>query len=331
MAGAISTTARLAFTTRDIPRPSRRRALHTLIEQGLLPVEPLAHHTPEVDLVKWRLPGASILAGTFAGVRQNGEPERAAAADVFFGINVTGAALARQHGREVILDAGDAMAVDLHGGPFAVLRPTASRLIGVRVPRCALPVGADRAGDTALRLVPAHTPALRLLTGYLRSVLDGPVPLSTELANAVVTHLTELIALCLRPPELDTGQACTPTVRAARLCAIKADIDRSLTDTSLTAAAVAARHGITTRYLHRLFETDTRTYSQYVLERRLDLAYRRLQDPRYASRTISSIANGVGFGDLSYFNRTFRRRYAFAPSQARQPLRRPQPEGSETH
>jgi AraC-like DNA-binding protein len=313
MAGAISTTARLAFTTRDIPRPSRRRALHTLIDQGLLPVEPLAQHTPEVDLVKWRLPGASILAGTFAGVRQNGEPGRAAAAEVFFGINVTGAALARQHGRQVILDAGDAMAVDLHGGPFAVLRPTANRLIGVRVPRCALPVGDDRAGDTTLRLVPSHTPALRLLTGSLRSVLDGPIPLSTELANAVVTHLPELIALCLRPPGLDTGHTCTPTVRAARLSAIKADIDRRLTDSSLTAAA-AARHGITTRYLHRLFETDTRTYSQYVLERRLNLACRRLQDPRYASRTISSIANNVGFGDLSYFNRTFRRRYAFAPS-----------------
>jgi AraC-like DNA-binding protein len=147
------------------------------------------------------------------------------------------------------------------------------------------------AGDTALRLVPSHTAALRLLTGYLRSVLDGPILLSTELAIAVVTHLTGLIALCLPPPGLDTGNACTPTVRAARLSAIKADIDRRRTDSSLTAAAVAARHGITTRYLQRLFETDTRTYSQYVLERRLNLAYRRLQDPRYAYRTISSIAN----------------------------------------
>jgi AraC-like DNA-binding protein len=194
-----------------------------------------------------------------------------------------------------------------------VLRPTANRLIGVRVPRCALPVGDDRAGDTALRPVPSHTPALRLLTGYLRSVLDGPIPLSTELAIAVVTHLTELIALCLPPPGLDTGNACTPTVRAARLSAIKADIDRRRTDSSLTAAAVAARDGITTRYLHRLFETETRTYSPYVLERRLNLAYRRLQDPRYADRTISWVANDVGLGDLSYFNRTFRRRYASAP------------------
>jgi AraC-like DNA-binding protein len=320
MTGAISTATRLAFTTRDIPRPSRGRALHTLIDQGLLAVEPLTHHTPEVELVKWRLPGASILAGNFAGVRQNGEPGRESAADdLFYGINVTGAALARQHGRQITLNAGDAMVVDLRGGRFTVLRPTPNRLIGVRVPRRTVPVDSGQAGDAALRLVPAHTPALQLLTRYLRSVLDAPIPLSAELVDAFVAHLTELIAMSLRPAESDTRATATPTIRAARLSTIKADIGRHLTDSSFTAAAVAARHGISTRYLHRLFEADTRTFSQFVLDRRLDLAYRRLRDPRYAARTISSIANGAGFGDLSYFNRTFRRRYEVAPSQVRGP------------
>jgi len=318
MAGASSTTARLAFTTRDIPGPSRRRALHNLIDQGLLPVEPLAHHIPEVDLVKWRLPGASILAGTFAGVQQTGEPGRGAAADdLFFGLNLAGATLARQHGRQIALDAGDAMAVDLQAGPFAVLRPSPSRMIGVRVPRRTVDDG--RAGDARLRLVPAPTPALQLLSRYVRSILDGPIPPSTEVVKAFVNHMTELIALALRPTEIDTRPEVTQTVRAARLSAIKADIGRHLTDSSLTAAAVAARHGISTRYLHRLFETDTRTYSQFVLDRRLEFAYGKLRDPRYATHTISSIANDAGFGDLSYFNRTFRRRYEVTPSDARQP------------
>jgi AraC-like DNA-binding protein len=318
MVGAISTTAPLAFTTRDIPEPARRRALHALIDQGLLPVEPLAHHTPEVDLVKWQLPDASILAGTFAGVRQNGEPGRGAAADdLFFGINLAGATLARQHGRQITLGSGDAMAVDVQAGSFTVLRPTPSRLIGVRVPR--LTVDNGRTGDARLRLVPAHTPALRLLTRYLSSVLDGPIPLSTELMSAFVNHLTELIALSLRPAEIDTRPTARQTVRAVRLSAIKADIDRHFQDSSLTAAAVAARHGITTRYLHKLFEADSWTYSQFVLDRRLELAHRKLRDPRYTTRTVSSIANDAGFGDLSYFNRTFRRRYEFTPSEARQP------------
>jgi hypothetical protein len=69
--------APLRFNIRDVPVPSRRRALHELREQGLLPIEPLKGCAPHVDLVKWRLPGISVLCGTFAGVRQGGEQGQA--------------------------------------------------------------------------------------------------------------------------------------------------------------------------------------------------------------------------------------------------------------
>jgi AraC-like DNA-binding protein len=42
-----------------------------------------------------------------------------------------------------------------------------------------------------------------------------------------------------------------------------------------------------------------------------------LGDPRFVGRTISAIAFDAGFGDLSYFNRVFRRRYGLTPSDAR--------------
>jgi AraC-like DNA-binding protein len=166
--------------------------------------------------------------------------------------------------------------------------------------------------------VPADTAALQLLTRYLGSILAGPRP-SGQLTDAVVAHLTELIELSLLTPGSGALPARDRGVRAARLAAIKADIGRHLTDGSLSAAALAARHGITPRYLHKLFEDDAMTYSQYVLEQRLALACRRLRDPRLAGRTVSSIAHDAGFGDLSYFNRTFRRRYGATPSGAREP------------
>jgi AraC-like DNA-binding protein len=42
-----------------------------------------------------------------------------------------------------------------------------------------------------------------------------------------------------------------------------------------------------------------------------------LREPGYAERTVSSIAYDVGFGDLSYFNRCFRRTYGATPSDVR--------------
>ena len=177
----------------------------------------------------------------------------------------------------------------------------------------ALPLDAGRHEETP-QLVPGHTPALRLLTGYLAALGSCPAPASPELADAVVGHLLELVALSLRPLPGHPPPAAGRAVRAARLAALKTDIARHLADPALSVAAVAARHGISVRYVHKLFEDDGRTYSQVVLDARLDHALRQLHS---ATRTVSAIAGAAGFGDLSYFNRTFRRRYGMTPSDAR--------------
>ena len=318
MADAAAAAPPLRFTTRDIPAPSRRKALNELRGQGLLPVEPLPGCAPHVELVKWRLPGAWVLAGTFSGVRQGAESGPAGPDDaVFFGINLTGSSLAGQRGREITIGDGDAVAIDPAIGPFSIIRPEPARMIGVRIPRASVPPGAARFAGAPLRLVPAPTAALQLLASYLRGALSGSALSSGLLADAVVSHAIELITLSLDPVSAATPLASVPGVRAARLAAIKADIERHITDGSLSVAALAARHHISERYLHKLFEDEELTYSRFVLDRRLALAYRKLRQPRADGRTISSIAHDTGFGDLSYFNRTFRRRYGITPSDAR--------------
>lgn len=42
-----------------------------------------------------------------------------------------------------------------------------------------------------------------------------------------------------------------------------------------------------------------------------------LTDPRWADRSIASIAFDVGFGDPAYFNRTFKRLHGATPSEVR--------------
>jgi len=318
MAGSAGAVLPLRFTTRDLPVPSRRNALNELRGQGLLPIAPLPDCSPHVDLLKWRLPGAWILTGTFAGVRQGGDSGPSGPDDdLFFGFNMSGSSLASQHGAEVSVGAGDAVAIDPAAGAFSIVRAAPARMIGVRIPRRSVPVGAAGSGASPLRLVPAGTAALHLLTSYLHGALSGSALSSAPLADTVVSHLAELITLSLDPVYAAAPPASIRSVRAARLAAVKADIESHLTDGSLTVAAVAARHHISARYLHKIFEDEEMTYSRFVLDLRLALAYRTLRQPRSATRTISSIASDTGFGDLSYFNRTFRRRYGITPSSAR--------------
>jgi AraC-like DNA-binding protein len=65
-----------------------------------------------------------------------------------------------------------------------------------------------------------------------------------------------------------------------------------------------------------LFESAGTTFTEYVLEQRLTRAHHMLNSALH-DWTIGAIAFEVGFSNLSYFNRAFRRRFGMTPSDAR--------------
>ena len=133
-----------------------------------------------------------------------------------------------------------------------------------------------------------------------------------------VNHVYDLIALTLgASKDVAAAVALRRGIRAARLRAIKSDIVRHLTDCTLSVASLTTRHGISESYIRKLFESEGTTFSAFLLEQRLVRAHRLLTDSRLMARNISSIAFEVGFGDLSYFNRCFLRRFGATPSGVR--------------
>jgi AraC-like DNA-binding protein len=74
---------------------------------------------------------------------------------------------------------------------------------------------------------------------------------------------------------------------------------------------------VTPRYIHKLFEHDGTTLSQYVLGQRLSRVHRLLTDSRNRDQTIGALAFSAGFGDLSTFNHAFRRHFGATPSDVR--------------
>jgi AraC-like DNA-binding protein len=171
--------------------------------------------------------------------------------------------------------------------------------------------------DAAMRLIPKETGSLRLLASYLRAIDMGHALDSPELRPTVVAHIHDLVALSLGAARDYQWVAEEGGVRAARLQTIKADIAAHLGDCALNVNSVAARHGVTPRYVQKLFASEGVTFSEYVLDRRLCAAHRLLKDSRLADRLIASVAFDCGLGDLSYFNRTFRRRYNATPTEVR--------------
>jgi len=165
--------------------------------------------------------------------------------------------------------------------------------------------------------IPSGQEALRLLVHYAAGLNIMPTPIRPDVGRAVATHIHDLIGLAVGATR-DAAQIATDRgIRAARLSAMKADITRHLSSAALSIGAIAKRHQVTPRYVQMLFESEGMTYSGFVLDARLLRAYRMLTDPRLQHRPIISVALDSGFQDLSYFNRTFRRRFGATPSQVR--------------
>jgi AraC-like DNA-binding protein len=332
--------ATFRFSTAGTPKPARGQLVRSLHErersilpaglEPLEPLEPLSDRPPHVDVIKRTLPGLALVSGTFSGLRHAARPRGAAGHgdnDLLLCVNVRGCSLAQQRGRELTLRDGDAFFATRSQAGFTVVRPTAARFIGCRVPREIVAALLGRLDDTPMSFVPHGTEALSLLVTYASAIADA-LPLTTpELQRLAVSHMQDLIAAIIAATRGDRAIAEGRGIAAARLRAIMADICAHFGDGELSVAEVAQRHRVTTRYVHKLFENEGLTFSSFVLGQRLARAHRMLSDPRLAARSVSSVAFDVGFGDLSYFNRTFRRRYAATPSDIRQLAMRIDPSG----
>lgn len=95
------------------------------------------------------------------------------------------------------------------------------------------------------------------------------------------------------------------------------EVERSFGDPELTPATVAARVGISTRYLHQLFSADGPSFGRRLAGRRLERCRADLVDPSLAEWTIGEIGWRNGFADPSYLARAFRRAYGVSPGEHR--------------
>jgi AraC-like DNA-binding protein len=168
--------------------------------------------------------------------------------------------------------------------------------------------------QTIERHIVASNPALRLLVGYLETLFALDEVTEPELAGV---HIADLVTSALGARQDAVAMIEERGVRAARLRSVLDAIAQGAGEANLDPARVASQLGMSVRYLHRLLEESGRTFSEHLLERRLDRAHRLLRDPRLADRKVSEIALEAGFSDLSHFNRSFRRRFGETPSFAR--------------
>ncbi|WP_174247547.1 AraC family transcriptional regulator [Methylocapsa sp. S129] len=280
-------------------------------------IEPTPGAPFVVDLTLVSLPGLAMGLGAIPPMRNKLTPSLIDNDDLVLCILAVGTGTAWQHGREAFLGDGQAVLTN-NGEPagFDVHSPT--QVINLRFPRRDLAWRLAAPEAQALRPLSRDNQALRLLISYVGLVSGNLESFSPDLRRGLVDHIQDLAALALGANRDAAEIARGRGAKIARLRAIKADVVANLASDVVSTETLAARHRLSPRYIRGLFQSEGASLTDFVLNQRLAQAHRRLSAPGadYPG-AVSAIAFETGFGDLSYFNRCFRRRYGATPSDIR--------------
>jgi AraC family transcriptional activator of tynA and feaB len=216
--------------------------------------------------------------------------------------------------RELLVRQGEALLVNTGAWTFADYAD-GIRWGAVRIPQRLLRTGIKAAGPVAIHF-PQQAGLNALIADYARNIIIGAFDAAFETATTargreIVSHLCGLLGLAIR--DNTDPRAATPKPAAAgRLAAIDAYIDANCTDSTLSPATVAARFGISVRYLDKLFRRTGTSFMETLLQRRLSACCAMLLEDSGA-RPIAEIARRAGFTTLTQFNRRFRAAYGVTP------------------
>lgn len=313
------------ISTNDLPARDQLAAWREDFGRKVLRLdfEPLQGVPLHAEMTLRTLPALDVMSVRCSPMRVRRTKELVADGDDGFclGCASSGRAIISGRGRELTVNESETV-LSSWAESVTFVHPVPLRVIGLQMSRAALTPLVRNVDDAVMRVIPSNIEALRLLTSYVNVLADSQALATPELRRLVVVHVYDLVALTIGATRDAAALAEGRGVRAARLRAIKADIAENVGHCDLSVTAVAARQRVTARYVQKLFETEGTTLSQFVLAQRLRGAHRMLTDPRRAGRTITAIAFEAGFGDLSYFNRAFRRLYAASPTDVRNATQR---------
>jgi AraC-like DNA-binding protein len=314
--------SRIELSLDELPARDRLAIYREVIGRQMVKweIEPSPDAPVSAEMV-WRgLPDLEILTGD-VGASTMGRTRELIARDPNDGfalaLGMGGNWQTTANGRALSANASEATLISLTE-PSAVVTPTRSSFLVLQMSRAALAARIPNLDDAARRDVPRDLAPFRLLRDYL-NVLGRQETLSTPgLCRTVSGHIYDLVALAIGASPDAAEQARRNGLSAAALQEIKTDIEANLRRPDLSLGLIAAGRGVSVRRVQRLFEAAGLTFSAFVLERRLALANAMLRDPRHRHQTIAEITFECGFGDISHFNRAFRRAYGMTPSDVRE-------------
>lgn len=233
------------------------------------------------------------------------------------GLQVRGSSAISHHGTKVPLKPGDLVFCDPVRHRFLYLGDGCQMMV-FRMSRRHLGVSESdlrglagvpvRGGEGVGAMVSIFLSALAAGAEFHRSRIGDR--LTRSALDLVTVLVMELLAEESGPKVSDTSNVGNET-----LTRIKEFIDANLMNPDLSPKSIALAHHISVRYLHKLFQNDGATVSQWVRQRRLNVSRQELGRTSSQRLTVATVARRSGFTSPSHFSRVFRDAYGMSPSE----------------
>ncbi|MGX1135149.1 AraC-like DNA-binding protein [Streptomyces glaucescens] len=151
-----------------------------------------------------------------------------------------------------------------------------------------------------------------LVTAYLARMADEVSGLGEAVGREFAATALDLLALLI---DERRGRFApqAPEAAGAMLAKVKDHILRHLSDPGLSPSGIAAAHFLSVRYVHKLFELEDVSVSEWIRVQRLERCRRDLLRPATARLGVAVVARRWGFVSPSHFSRVFRAAYGVTP------------------
>lgn len=305
----------LRFTTNAYPKEQRREAWRFALQRVSLRLDEAVDELYG-ELIQFR--GSQDIDF----IRLTGTPQgwsidfRERSGDFWIALLLNGTATVRAEGD--VIDASDG---DLIGGRSEALAqlqfPGEHRVLIVRLPQSLLNSRFKAPLPDRPRLIATESGLARVFVGMLRSFADAIAEITPDQAGPAELALPEFLLASLLDNAPVRARGGAAGMRAALLEHIFQTIEMRLSDPNLNYHQVASEHGISPRYLQKLFESIDDSFGHYVKVRRLERCRLDLRSPLHVQKSISDILFQWGFNDSASFSRAFREQFGVSPREYR--------------
>ncbi|WP_336489276.1 helix-turn-helix domain-containing protein [Methylobacterium nigriterrae] len=224
-----------------------------------------------------------------------------------------------QDGRQVVLEPGDITLIDprlQYQGRFS----EDSEVLVLKVPRHLMEARLGQTREMAARSVKPCTAENGLLSASLAMLPSHTDGLGTTAEALLEPHLLDLITLSLGRA-MGEERSRKSSARSLVRVRLRAAVEARLADRALDAGTVARAAGVSVRYANEVLADESTSIVRLIQARRLARCRQALEDPSQMGRTVSEIAYGWGFSDMTHFARRFRSAYGVLPSEHRRRVR----------